>query len=240
MFCLICHVTAVPNDSVFDGDPLNGNLVVPSPTLISVYDDSGSSTLVVFCNGTFMENHEVFAEGRGVDSSPLCLFAAGEGETVTVDNQMGVREISARMGIGGTNIPDNPDAPLNLRYTFDATAQAADQKNNFATGGALVYSEIDMLHSDDNISDLNHTPPNISDHLKDRQEQFGAASPASDPMGTLATGSGVIYSNVDMHTFGDTSDLHNQKPSITGHFQDKQEQRVRGLFDLSTTFEYTA
>ena len=130
------------------------------------------------------------AAGGKADSSPLCTFAAGEGGgaykgTVTVGSQMDVREVSARMSIGSTSMSDNPDTPVNLRYTFDATGLASDPKDDLATGSARVYS------------------------------------------------------NVDMHIYDDTYDLNYSAPNLTGHFQDKQQQSVRGLFDLATTFEYT-
>ncbi|MDR2854742.1 MAG: hypothetical protein LBV40_01110 [Methanomicrobiales archaeon] len=130
------------------------------------------------------------AAGGGADGSPTCIFAAGGSGsgaykgTVTVGSQMDVREVSARTSIGSASISDNPDAPVNLRYTFDA------------------------------------------------------AGLASDPKDDLAVGSARVYSNVDMHIYDDTYDLNYTKPNTTGHFQDRQEQTVRGLFDLSTTFEY--
>jgi hypothetical protein len=126
-----------------------------------------------------------------LDNSPLCMFATGGDSlgaykgTVTVGSQMDVREVSASMSIGSTGISSNPDTPVNLRYTFDATGLATDPKDNLATGSARVYS------------------------------------------------------NVDMHIYDNTYDLNYTAPNITGHLQDKQQQSVRGLFDLSTTFEYT-
>ncbi|MDR2854743.1 MAG: hypothetical protein LBV40_01115 [Methanomicrobiales archaeon] len=142
----------------------------------------------------FEEQATMFVAGAAGDpaSSPMCTFArsqTGPGAykgTITVGSQMDVREVSARMGIGSAGISNNSDAPVNLRYTFDATGLA------------------------------------------------------TDPDDDLAVGSARVYSNLDMHIYDDTYDLNYTKPNITGHFQDRQEQTVRGLFDLSTTFEYDA
>jgi len=141
----------------------------------------------------FEEEANMFVAGAagGADKSPICMFATGGSGlgaykgTITVGSQMDVREVSARMSIGGLGISDNTDAPVNLRYTFDAAGLATDPKDDLATGSARVYS------------------------------------------------------NVDMHIYDDTYDLNYTAPNITGHFQDRQEQRVRGLFNLATTFEYT-
>ena len=141
----------------------------------------------------FEERATMFVAGAagGDAKSPLCMFATGGSGlgaykgTITVGSQMDVREVSSRMSIGSMGISKNINAPVNLRYTFDATGLATDPKDDLATGSAKVYSDVHM-HIYDNTYDLNYTAPNL-----------------------------------------------------TGHFQDEQMQRVRGLFDLATTFEYT-
>ena len=116
------------------------------------------------------------AAGGGADSSPLCIFAASGGGlgaykgTITVGSQMDVREVSARMSIGSTGISDNPDTPVNLRYTFDATGLASDPKDDLATGSARVYSNVDM-HIYDDTYDLNYSAPNLNGHFQDKQKQ---------------------------------------------------------------------
>jgi len=179
-----------------------------------VHDDGTwfHSTGDAFSLESFAISHKMLA-GGDVTSPPLCIFGTGDGRVVTVDSQVDLREISAKMSIGRAGISDNPDTPINLRYTFDATYP----KERLQAG----------LEPDpkDNIA----TDPegNLETGLKTK------------PKDNLATGSALTYSNVDMHIFSDTYDPNPTAPNIHGHFQDKQEQRVRGLFDLSTTFEYT-
>ena len=82
------------------------------------------------------------------------------------------------------------------------------------------------------ISDDMNNPVNL-------RYAFDAEGLQTDPKDNLATGSARVYSQVDMHTYDDTYDLNYTKPNVTGHFQDRQEQSVHGLFDLATTFQYT-
>ena len=123
-----------------------------------------------------LPNSPATGEAAETDTSPICMFAAGGSGlgaykgTITVGSQMNVREISSRMSIGSMGISDNTDAPINLRYTFDAAGLATDPKDDLATGAARVYSNVEMQISDDTY-DLNYTAPKITGHFQDRQEQ---------------------------------------------------------------------
>jgi hypothetical protein len=83
--------------------------------------------------------------------NPVCIFAAPSGGPgngsykghVTVGSQMNVQEVSARMSIGSAGISNNPNAPVNLRYTFDAEGLATSDVGH-AVGAARVYSDVDM------------------------------------------------------------------------------------------------
>lgn len=106
----------------------------------------------------------------------MCVFgAAGSGAnayrgSVTVGSQMRVREVSATMGVGSSAISDNPNAPVNLRYTFDAEGIATDPDDNLAEGTARVYSIVDMHIGNDNTSSPARTP--MTAHIQDRQSQW--------------------------------------------------------------------
>ena len=169
MICLTCRITAF------------------HPSQANYGNSSAHSTVNASSAESFTISHGMLAKG-GAGSSPLCIFGAGEGGTVTIGSQMDVREVFARVSIGSMDISDTP---VNIRYAFDATRLVPDPEENL--------------------------PPDL----------------ASDPKNNLATGSARVHSNVDMDTFSGTD------PTINGHFQDRQEQRVSGQFSLSTTFEYT-
>jgi len=133
------------------------------------------------------------AAGSDVNN-PICTFASpggsGDGSyrgSVTVGSQMNVREVSARMSIGSSAISNNPNAPVNLRYTFDAEGLATGETGH-AVGSATVYSIVDMhinnsYHEDakacldpngDPIPDCDYKgspAPGMTGHFQDRQTQ---------------------------------------------------------------------
>ena len=106
-------------------------------------------------------------------------------------------------------------------------------KGTITVGSQLDVREVSarMSIGSTGISDTPDTPVNL-------RYTFHATGLASDPKDDLATGSARVYSDVDMHIYDNTYDLNYTAPNVTGHFQDSQEQSVRGLFELETTFEY--
>jgi hypothetical protein len=154
-----------------------------------------------------MARMDIYGAADSDQNGPICIFASGSssGEGaykgfVTVGSQMDVREVSARTSIGSSSISDNPNTPVNLRYTFDAEGLATSDVGH-AVGTATVYSNVDM-------------------HIYNTYHEICAN--AADPTNTT----------------GCENYNGSAAPGTTVHIQDRQDQTMRGIFDLSTTYMY--
>ena len=178
------------------------------------------------------------AGAAGADANnPICIFAAPSGSadgsfkgSVTVGSLMNVREVSAMMGIGSSAISDDPNAPVNLRYSFDAEGLATDPKDNLAVGSATVYSNVDMHLNNSYHPDL--TAANeacVNDAKKENEDCNNAATTAQE--------GAVCKANLESALKECDALLYSSPaPGMVGHIQDQQSQTYRGLFDIATTF----
>jgi len=162
---------------------------------------------------------------------------------------------------------NDPDSYGNGKLIFDEMARmdvygaAGSDPNNpiciFAVGGAgdgsysghvtvgssMRVEEVSarMSIGSSSISDHSRTPVNL-------RYTFDAEGLATSEVG-LAVGSARVFSEVDMHVNNsyhegtsdpaDPDNPHSPAPGQTGHFQDRQQVSMHGLFDLATSFEYT-
>jgi hypothetical protein len=136
----------------------------------------------------------------------------------------------ARMDVAGAS----GDPADSVRCIFASGSNGDGAFKGYVTvGSQMNVQEVSARTSigSSGISNNKDTPVNL-------RYTFDAEGLQTDPKDNLATGSATVYSVVDMHTYDD--DYDGPGPiNVTGHFRDRQDQSMHGLFDLATTFEYT-
>ena len=260
LLCLTCNVTAVRPSQANYGDNVVRSTVDAFCIGTFMVDHEMQWGQTSDPNGSLNSNPLKFGESR-TDYTYRENTLGFEG-TVDYVKDFSMNGGNVLAGLDNLNInhlidfEGDPTKSGLLHFEEQATMSVAGAAGDaaaspvciFAAGGAgegafkgtvTVGSQMDVREVSSRMSIGSTGISSNSDTPVNLRYTFDATGLATDPKDNLATGSARTYSNVDMHVYDNTYDLNGTAPNLTGHFQDRQQQSVHGLFDLATTFEYT-